>query len=259
MPEPRPDTAALAQRRRLILAQIVQFDDMRPGSLVHGQMKCGSPACRCQQDDHPGHGPYYVLVRNVDDKHTSCSLSASAAAITEAQIAEYQRFRRLSAELVQISEQLCDARLPAAGKRSRIRRKKACAEQFAPVIEAEVARLVSPDASDPLDFEAIEAAVRRQALQLAADAVARRLNRDRSDYSGPHRSCPCGREARYAGRLPKTIQSVVGPLTLERAYSYCDACGQGQFPRDRALGLEQGSLSPGEPASSRTDRSARGK
>ena len=104
---------------------------------------------------------------------------------------------------------------------------------------------MSPDASVPLDFEAIEAAVRRQALQLAADAVARRLNRDRSDYSGPHRSCPCGREARYAGRLPKTFQSVVGPLTLERAYYYCDACGQGQFPRDRALGLEQGSLSPG--------------
>ena len=191
MPEPSPDTAALAQRRRLILAQIAQLDDMRPGSLVHRHMKCGSPACRCQQDDHPGHGPTM--------RRWSATSTASAP---------------------------------------RSRRKKACEEQFAPAIGAEVARLVSPDASDPLDFEAIEAAVRRQALQLAADAVARRLNRDRSDYSGPHRSCPCGREARYAGRLPKTFQSVVGPLTLERAYYYCDACGPGQFPRDRALGLE---------------------
>lgn len=108
---PNPDTAVLTRCRRLILAQIAQLDDMRPGSLVHRHMKCGSPACRCQQDDHPGHGPYYVLVRNVDGKRTSRSLPASAAATTEAQIAEYQRFHRLSAELVQISEQLCDAQI----------------------------------------------------------------------------------------------------------------------------------------------------
>ena len=132
MPEPRPDTAALAQRRRLVLDQIAQLDDMRPGSLVHRQMKCGSPACRCQQDDHPGHGPYYVLVRNVEGKRTSRSLPASAAATTQAQIAEYQRFRRLSAELVQISEQLCDARLPAAAKRGRSRRKKKPARSNSP-------------------------------------------------------------------------------------------------------------------------------
>ena len=87
--------------------------------------------------------------------------------------------------------------------------------------------------------------MRRLALQLAARAVARQLNRDTSDYTGPHRPCPCGSAARYAGRLPKTFQTVVGPLTLERAYYYCDACGQGRCPRDRALGLEQGSLSPG--------------
>ena len=75
--------------------------------------------------------------------------------------------------------------------------------------------------------------------------MARQLNRDTSDYSGPRRPCPCGSEARYAGRLPKTFQTVVGAMTLERAYYYCDACGEGQFPRDRALGLQQGSLSPG--------------
>ncbi len=50
--------------------------------------------------------------------------------------------------------------------------------------------------------------------------------------------------ARYAGRRPKSFQSVLGELTLERAYYHCASCGAGVFPRDRALGLEASSLSP---------------
>ncbi len=50
--------------------------------------------------------------------------------------------------------------------------------------------------------------------------------------------------ARYAGRRPKTFQSVLGPLTLERAYYHCGSCQGGFFPRDRALGLQDRSLSP---------------
>lgn len=38
---------------------------------------------------------------------------------------------------------------------------------------------------------------------------------------------------------------MLGPLRLERAYYYCAACEGGFFPRDRALGLGHGSLSPG--------------
>ena len=37
---------------------------------------------------------------------------------------------------------------------------------------------------------------------------------------------------------------MLGPLTLERAYYHCDACRCGQYPRDRALGLDNTSLSP---------------
>ena len=71
------------------------------------------------------------------------------------------------------------------------------------------------------------------------------MNADHSDGVGPTVACACGRAARYAGRRPKTFLSVVGPLTLERAYYYhCDACHAGICPRDRALGLEGTSLSP---------------
>ncbi len=80
---------------------------------------------------------------------------------------------------------------------------------------------------------------------MAACAVEKRLNADTSDYVGPQRPCACGGIARYAGRRRKTFESVLGLLTLERAYYHCTACGTGFYPRDRALGLEGGKLSPG--------------
>ena len=75
--------------------------------------------------------------------------------------------------------------------------------------------------------------------------MARRLNEDHSDHSGSTTACACGQTARCAGRRPKTFTSVLGPLTLERAYYHCDACRAGICPRDRALGLHATSLSPG--------------
>lgn len=86
--------------------------------------------------------------------------------------------------------------------------------------------------------------MRRKALRVAARAVERRFNEDTSDHAGPSLPCRCGKQARYAGRRPKTFESVLGPLTLERAYYHCAACEAGFSPRDRALGLEGGSLSP---------------
>ena len=69
-----------------------------------------------------------------------------------------------------------------------------------------------------MDFEAIETAARRQALHVAARAVERRLNADLRDHLGPTVPCSCGQAARYAGRRTKTFTSVLGGLTLARAY-----------------------------------------
>ena len=73
--------------------------------------------------------------------------------------------------------------------------------------------------------------------------MARRLSGDHADHSGPTVACACGRRARYAGRRSKTFTRALGPLTLERAYYHCAACGRGSCPRDRALGLQATSLS----------------
>jgi len=95
-----------------------------------------------------------------------------------------------------------------------------------------------------LDLEALENGVRRVAFRLAAQALEQRLNADHSDEREV--LCDgCRQPARYAGRKTKTFQSVLGPLQLQRAYYHCLACQQGFYPRDRAWGLEGGTLSPG--------------
>ena len=108
----------------------------------------------------------------------------------------------------------------------------------------EIEALVGRQAIDGLDLEALEMAVRQQALQLAARAVEQRLNADTSDHAAPHLPCRCGGEARYAGRRAKRFHSVLGSLHLQRAYYHCGSCGSGFCPRDRRLGLENSSLSP---------------
>jgi len=82
-------------------------------------------------------------------------------------------------------------------------------------------------------------------MRVAARAVEQRLNADTSDHRGPTAPCGCGQPARYAGRRGKTFESVLGPLTLARAYYHCTTCETGFAPRDAALGLQGGSLSPG--------------
>ena len=110
---------------------------------------------------------------------------------------------------------------------------------------AEVAALLGPRRADAQDFEALEQALRRRALGLAAQALAQYFNADDADHSDSTVACACGGKARYAGRRPKTFTTLLGPLTLERAYYHCDACRTGVCPRDRALGLHATSLSPG--------------
>lgn len=97
---------------------------------------------------------------------------------------------------------------------------------------------------EDLDFEALEVALRRRTLGLAARAIEQRLNADTSDHTGPQQPCPCGQTARYVDRRSKRFQSVLGELCLERAYYHCSACGEGFCPRDRAVGVEGTSLSP---------------
>ena len=65
-------------------------------------------------------------------------------------------------------------------------------------------------------------------------------------YAGPRAGCGgCGRQAAYAGCRDKTVTTVLGPVTLSRAWYHCAECKRGFAPRDQQLGISGGSLSPG--------------
>ena len=87
---------------------------------------------------------------------------------------------------------------------------------FVAAFAAEVAALLGPRRADAQDFEALEQALRRRVLGLAAQALAQYFNADDADHSDSTVACACGGRAGYAGRRPKTFITLLGPLTLER-------------------------------------------
>ena len=70
-----------------------------------------------------------------------------------------------------------------------------------------------------------------------------RLVRRRALDEGERRG-GCAGAAVYVERREKTFTTALGSMTLERAWYHCPGCGCGFSPRDRALGLENASLSP---------------
>ncbi len=60
---------------------------------------------------------------------------------------------------------------------------KACAEQFGPVLEAEIERLVGPGAAGKLDFEAVETAAQERAGGARGQAT-RRVRQDAPGQAG---------------------------------------------------------------------------
>ena len=101
----------LTKRQADLRTAMAQVRDMRPGSLVERYRVCGKPGCHCAQPGARGHGPSWSLTREVAGKTVTKVIPLQAVETTRAQIAEYKRFRALLKELVETSEQLCDARL----------------------------------------------------------------------------------------------------------------------------------------------------
>ena len=63
-------------------------------------------------------------------------------------------------------------------------------------------------------------------------------------HRGPHVECGEGHRAPFVGYRPKGLDTVLGPVTLRRAWYHCTARGGGLAPRDAELGIGGVSLSP---------------
>ena len=110
------DTEMLRKRRDEIREELATIGDLRPGSLVGRYRKCGKRSCHCAKEEGGGHGPSWSLTRKVDGKTVTRIIPPDAVPQTKMQIAEYQRLRNLTGELVEVSERLCDAMLSTSGE-----------------------------------------------------------------------------------------------------------------------------------------------
>ena len=73
-------------------------------------------------------------------------------------------------------------------------------------------------------------------------------------YCGPEVPCGRGHEARFVSYRGKVIDTVLGAVTVTRAWYHCAECGHGLAPRDAGLGAAGASMSPG--LAVMTDRAA---
>ena len=100
---------------------------------------------------------------------------------------------------------------------------------------------------------AAEAVLRAGLLKLGGDVLGRLLAAD-PGYRGPRVDCGNGHQAVFASYRGKVIDTVLGAVTLIRAWYHCADCGHGLAPRDGELGAARASMSPGLAAM--TDRAA---
>jgi hypothetical protein len=105
----------LEQRIQQIKAALAALGEMRPGSLSKQYNVCGKPNCRCKDPQNPQrHGPYYQLSWVHQGKSTTQFIRRPLLPQVRAQIATYNKFRKLTDEWVRIALRLAQARLLAA-------------------------------------------------------------------------------------------------------------------------------------------------
>src|ERR1700692_4467804 len=107
-----PDSlATLESRRAAVQSHISQLGDMRAGSITGTGGRCGNPNCHGHRAGDPGHGPYYRLTRKVNGKTVTETFSSPASlAKAQREVAECERFRGLSGQLLGVNERVCQLR-----------------------------------------------------------------------------------------------------------------------------------------------------
>ena len=93
-------------------------------------------------------------------------------------------------------------------------------------------------------LEAAETVIRAGMLQLGGGILEKLLAAD-NGYRGPRVLCGQGHEAEFVSYRDKVFDTVLGQVTLTRAWYHCAACGHGLAPRDAELSVAGETMSPG--------------
>lgn len=110
-------------RKRQILRGLGKIGDMHRGTVYSQYRKCGK-SCRCQEEGHPGHGPYFLLTYK-DGKETRAIALNSKEKVEKAkrEVENFRRFQELIKEYIAVSEAISHVR-PVAVEREEDEGKK---------------------------------------------------------------------------------------------------------------------------------------
>ena len=98
-----------------IKQQIVQLDDLRPGTLSEQYNVCGTPGCRCKASPPQKHGPYYQLSLTRRGKSKTRFVRRDELATIKKQLKNYTTLRELVDRWIDLATELSDLNL--AGRR----------------------------------------------------------------------------------------------------------------------------------------------
>lgn len=98
------------------------------------------------------------------------------------------------------------------------------------------------------DLTEVEQVVRGIVLRVGARAVELHLAGKPLGYEGSSRACDrdgCRHDQKFVGHRPRTLATLMGQVTIKRAYYHCKHCGASCCPYDRQVGLGSGHESVG--------------
>lgn len=94
-------TRNLQQRLGQIKAELLALGPIHPGSLSEQYNVCGTPGCRCKDPKKPAkHGPYCYLSYTWRGRGSTRFIRPARVKLIGEKIANYKRFRELTAEWV---------------------------------------------------------------------------------------------------------------------------------------------------------------
>ena len=94
----------LQGRIERIKKSLARIGEMRPGALSRQYNVCGNPNCRCKAPKNPRkHGPYYQVSYTHNGKSRTEFVKKEMVGEVKKQLKNYQAFRRLTKEWVDLS------------------------------------------------------------------------------------------------------------------------------------------------------------
>ena len=249
-----PSLPELEAERDRLYAQLSMVGDFRRGSVTENYRKCGKPNCACAAPDHPGHGPRFLWTRSAGrGKTIGRQLAGGRGGEGARRGGPAWRVHR---------DQRADRGGEREDLRGQARGRHGCA---LPRRGAKRGALRGARAGEsrrdrpPGGGRGQVAGLRRCR---AGGGRGGDPGRDAAGWAAAcwsgcwpptrataARGCRAGRATRRSS-LPtgtRVIDTVLGPVTLTRAWYHCAACRHGFAPRDAELGVAGVSMSPGWP------------